>query len=82
MPIEGTREGYLYGQKLHFRRLRGWTAGRSGGASPYKTLLCTSRTSPQPHVAGACPGGDSHMKQTGMLVVSLRGVNFGKQYGI
>ena len=22
-------------------------------------------------------GGDSHMKQTGMLVVSLRGVNFG-----
>ena len=23
------------------------------------------------------PGGDSHMKQTGMLVVSLRGVNFG-----
>ena len=27
-----------------------------------------------------CPrrgGGDSHMKQTGMLVVSLRGVNFG-----
>ena len=26
----------------------------------------------------ACPGGgNSHMKQTGMLVVSLRGVNFG-----
>ena len=23
------------------------------------------------------PGGDSHMKQTGVLVVSLRGVNFG-----
>ena len=23
------------------------------------------------------PGGDSHMKWTGMLVVSLRGVNFG-----
>ena len=23
------------------------------------------------------PGGDSHMKQTGMLVVSLKGVNFG-----
>ena len=23
------------------------------------------------------PGGDSHMKQTGMLVVSHRGVNFG-----
>ena len=23
------------------------------------------------------PGGDSYMKQTGMLVVSLRGVNFG-----
>ena len=23
------------------------------------------------------PGGDSHMIQTGMLVVSLRGVNFG-----
>ena len=22
-------------------------------------------------------GGDSHMKQTGMLVVSLRGINFG-----
>ena len=22
-------------------------------------------------------GGDSHMKQTGMLVISLRGVNFG-----
>ena len=22
-------------------------------------------------------GGDSHMKQTGMLIVSLRGVNFG-----
>ena len=22
-------------------------------------------------------GGDSHLKQTGMLVVSLRGVNFG-----
>ena len=25
----------------------------------------------------AYPGGDSYMKQTGMLVVSLRGVNFG-----
>ena len=23
------------------------------------------------------PGGESHMKQTGMLVISLRGVNFG-----
>ena len=23
------------------------------------------------------PGGDSHMKQTGMLVVSFRGLNFG-----
>ena len=31
--------------------------------------------------AGVSPpgggGGDSHMKQTGMLVVSLRGINFG-----
>ena len=26
---------------------------------------------------GGGGGGDSHMKQTGMLVVSLRGVNFG-----
>ena len=26
---------------------------------------------------GFMPGGDSYMKQTGMLVVSLRGVNFG-----
>ena len=26
---------------------------------------------------GGRGGGDSHMKQTGMLVVSLRGVNFG-----
>ena len=26
---------------------------------------------------GGWGGGDSHMKQTGMLVVSLRGVNFG-----
>ena len=26
---------------------------------------------------GVGGGGDSHMKQTGMLVVSLRGVNFG-----
>ena len=26
---------------------------------------------------GETPGGDSHMKQTGMLVVSLRGINFG-----
>ena len=26
---------------------------------------------------GMPPGGDSHMKQTGMLVISLRGVNFG-----
>ena len=25
----------------------------------------------------AIPGGDSHMKWTGMLVVLLRGVNFG-----
>ena len=29
---------------------------------------------PSPSPGG---GGDSHMKQTGMLVVSLRGVNFG-----
>ena len=28
-------------------------------------------------VFGGGGGGDSHMKQTGMLVVSLRGVNFG-----
>ena len=29
-------------------------------------------------IMGTFPGGgDSHMKQTGMLVVSLRGVNFG-----
>ena len=28
-------------------------------------------------VASSRGGGDSHMKQTGMLVVSLRGVNFG-----
>ena len=26
---------------------------------------------------GKVPGGDSYMKQTGMLVISLRGVNFG-----
>ena len=26
---------------------------------------------------GLKPEGDSHMKQTGMLVVSLKGVNFG-----
>ena len=26
---------------------------------------------------GVRPGGESHMKWTGMLVVSLRGVNFG-----
>ena len=26
---------------------------------------------------GGGRGGDSHMKQTGMLVVSLRGINFG-----
>ena len=29
------------------------------------------------HMPGGGGGGDSHMKQTGMLVVSLRGVNFG-----
>ena len=28
-------------------------------------------------IGGELPGGDSHMKWTGMLVVSLRGVNFG-----
>ena len=32
------------------------------------------RREPDPGGGG---GGDSHMKQTGMLVVSLRGVNFG-----
>ena len=29
------------------------------------------------HPGGWGGGGDSHMKWTGMLVVSLRGVNFG-----
>ena len=29
------------------------------------------------HVSASPGGGDSHMKKTGMLVVSLRGVNFG-----
>ena len=29
------------------------------------------------HIECLTRGGDSHMKQTGMLVVSLRGVNFG-----
>ena len=29
---------------------------------------------------GGGGGGDSYMKQTGMLVVSLRGVNFGFWY--
>ena len=29
------------------------------------------------HFGPVCPGGDSHMKQTGMLVVSLRSVTFG-----
>ena len=28
------------------------------------------------HPGGGSPGGDSHMKGAGMLVVSLRGVNF------
>ena len=28
-------------------------------------------------ISGPGRGGDSHMKQTGMLIVSLRGVNFG-----
>ena len=31
----------------------------------------------QCHRPGGGGGGGSHMKQTGMLVVSLRGVNFG-----
>ena len=34
--------------------------------------VCEAATSP-----GGGRGGKSHMKQTGMLVVSLRGVNFG-----
>ena len=40
--------------------------------------VCRKYTDPVP-VRGARGGGggDSHMKQTGMLVVSLRGVNFG-----
>ena len=39
---------------------------------PPSQALPESRQSP-----GGGGGGDSHMKQTGMLVVSLRGVNFG-----
>ena len=30
-----------------------------------------------PWTWGPCPGGDSHIKKGGMLVVSLKGVNFG-----
>ena len=33
--------------------------------------------SDSPDTCNARGGGDSRMKQTGMLVVSLRGVNFG-----
>ena len=46
--IEDIREGYLYGQNLYFRRVRRWTAGGRGGASPYKTLLCTRQPPPPP----------------------------------
>ena len=37
----------------------------------------TGEAGPKHGVRGTPGGGDSHMKQTGMLVVSLRGVNFG-----
>ena len=39
--------------------------------------MWTARKSQGPGVQRPGGGGDSHMKQTGMLVVSLRGVNFG-----
>ena len=42
-------------------------------------MFCEYWTEPSDeHLYNNIPGGgDSHMKQTGMLVVSLRGVNFG-----
>ena len=49
---------------------------------PTLTPALTGRSKIPPHPSATSelchiPGGDSHMKQTGMLVVSLRGVNFG-----
>ena len=40
-------------------------------------MLKRGKTGAQGLPRGGGGGGDSHMKETGMLVVSLRGVNFG-----
>ena len=44
-------------------------------SSFWKSFVCRTFPSTLKHKARGV--GDSHMKQTGMLVVSLRGVNFG-----
>ena len=48
----------------------------SGGRVALQTARAVIRGEADPYRVRV-PGGDSHMKQTGMLVVSLRGVNFG-----
>ena len=56
-------------------KLKGEGGGGGGGLtnSPMESIGPTGDSG---QVQTLLPGGDSHMKQTGMLVVSLRGVNF------